>query len=37
MPIFWECDRCTACCRWPDDVHLPDAEITRIAAHLGLT
>ncbi len=37
MPIFWECDRCTACCRWPGQVRLTGAEITRIAAHLGLT
>lgn len=36
MPIFWECDRCTACCRWPGDVRLSDAEISRIAAHLGI-
>lgn len=32
MPIFLECQRCTACCRWPGQVLLSDAEITRIAA-----
>lgn len=36
MPIFWECDRCTACCRWPGDVRLEPGEAERIAAHLGL-
>ena len=37
MPIFWECDRCTACCRWPGQVRLTDADVTRIAAYLQLT
>ena len=32
MPIFWECDRCTAYCRWPGQVRLTDADVTRIAA-----
>jgi len=32
VPIFLECQRCTACCRWPGQVLLSDAEITRIAA-----
>lgn len=36
MPIFYECDRCTACCRWPGDVKLTDAEITRISQFLDL-
>ena len=36
MPIFYECDRCTACCRWPGQVKITTAEITRMAAHLGL-
>lgn len=36
MPIFHECQRCTACCRWPGQVRLDAVEITRIAAHLGL-
>ena len=31
MPIFYECDRCTACCRWPGQVRLTDAEIAKIA------
>ncbi len=37
MPIFWECDRCTACCRWPGQVRVTGAEVTRMAVHLGLT
>jgi Fe-S-cluster containining protein len=37
MPIFWECDRCTACCRWPGQVRLTDEEINRLADHLNLT
>ncbi len=37
MPVFWECQRCTACCRWPGQVRLTDAEISRLAAYLGLS
>ena len=37
VPIFHECQRCTACCRWPGQVRLTDAEIARIAAYLGLS
>jgi Fe-S-cluster containining protein len=36
MPIFYECDRCTACCRWPGQVRLSDSEITGLAAFLGM-
>jgi Fe-S-cluster containining protein len=32
MPIFYECQRCTACCRWPGQVRLTNEEITRLAA-----
>jgi uncharacterized protein len=32
VPIFYECQRCTACCRWPGQVRLSDQEITRLAA-----
>ena len=32
VPIFHECQRCTACCRWPGQVVLTEAEITRLAA-----
>ncbi|MEO5802499.1 MAG: YkgJ family cysteine cluster protein [Verrucomicrobiota bacterium] len=36
MPIFYECQRCTACCRWPGQVVLTDAEITKLAAFKNL-
>ncbi len=35
MPIFLECQRCGACCRWPGQVRLSEAEITRMAAFKG--
>lgn len=34
--IWYQCDRCTACCRWPGDVRVEDDEIGPIAAHLGM-
>ena len=37
MPIFLECERCTACCRWPGQVLLSEAEITRLAAFKGVS
>jgi Fe-S-cluster containining protein len=37
MPIFYECDRCTACCRWPGQVRLRPGETEKMAAHLGLS
>jgi Fe-S-cluster containining protein len=37
MPIFYECDRCTACCRWPGQVKLTGDEIARLAEFLGIT
>ena len=37
MPIFYECDRCTACCRWPGQVKLTDAEITAMARFLSIS
>lgn len=37
MPIFLECDRCTACCRWPGQVRLAEGEVERIAEHVGLS
>lgn len=36
MPVFYECQRCTACCRWPGEVKVTEAEIRRMAAHLGV-
>jgi Fe-S-cluster containining protein len=37
VPIFYECERCTACCRWPGEVRLDDGEIARISAFLGVS
>ncbi len=37
MPVFYECQRCTACCRWPGQVKLTDTEITRLARFRGLS
>lgn len=34
--VHWQCQRCTACCRWPGDVKVSPAEISAIAAHLGM-
>lgn len=36
VPIFLECQRCTACCRWPGQVVLSEPEITRLATFKGL-
>lgn len=36
MPIFRECQRCTACCRWPGDVRVSESEIRAIALHVGI-
>lgn len=33
----YACQRCGNCCRWPGDVRITDAEVTSIAAHLGLS
>ena len=37
MPIYYECQRCTACCRWPGQVRLQEAEISALANFLGMT
>jgi uncharacterized protein len=37
MPVHYECVRCTECCRWPGQVRLTDAEISRLAVFLGLS
>jgi uncharacterized protein len=37
VPIFYECQRCTACCRWPGQVRVSDAEIARMAAFKNLS
>jgi Fe-S-cluster containining protein len=35
--IRYDCQRCTACCRWPGLVKVDDAEIAAIAGFLGLS
>ncbi len=37
MPIFLECQRCTACCRRPGQVRLSNDEITRMAQFKNLS
>lgn len=34
--IFWKCQRCTACCRWPGDVKVDVREVESIATFLGM-
>lgn len=34
---FYQCQRCTACCRWPGFVRITEQEIPRIAQHMGLS
>lgn len=34
--VFYVCQRCTNCCKWPGDVRLEAEEISRIAAFLGM-
>ena len=35
--VFYVCQRCTACCKWPGDVRIEENEIAPIAQFLGLT
>jgi uncharacterized protein len=34
--VYYVCQRCTACCKWPGDVCLETDEVERIAAFLQL-
>ena len=34
--VWYQCDRCTACCKWPGDVRVEDDEIEKIAEYLGM-
>lgn len=36
MATYYDCQRCTACCRWPGEVRLDAGEEDRIAAHMGM-
>lgn len=33
---WYQCDRCTACCKWPGDVKVTDSEIDRIAEFMKM-
>ena len=37
MAVHYECQRCTACCRWPGQVRVTEAQTEAMANHLGLT
>ena len=35
--VFYVCQRCTNCCKWPGDVRIEEDEIAPIATFLGLS
>jgi Fe-S-cluster containining protein len=35
--VHYECQRCTACCKWPGDVRIEPDELAPIAGFLGLS
>jgi len=35
--VYYACQRCTACCKWPGDVRIETDEVARIAEFLKLT
>lgn len=35
--VFYQCQRCGNCCRWPGDVEIEADEVSSIAAHLELS
>ena len=37
LGVYYQCQRCTNCCRWPGFVKVDDADIATIAAQLGLS
>ena len=37
MPVFFDCQRCTACCRWPGQVRITEAEIAALADWIGVS
>jgi Fe-S-cluster containining protein len=36
MTVHYQCQRCTACCRWPGQVKVSEEEVAQIAAFLSL-
>lgn len=37
VQVHYECQRCTACCRWPGEVKIGESEIAALAHFLGLS
>ena len=35
--VWYQCRRCTNCCRWPGQVKLTEADLSRIAEFLGMS
>ncbi|MCX7712179.1 MAG: YkgJ family cysteine cluster protein [Chthoniobacterales bacterium] len=35
--VYYLCERCVNCCKWPGQVKITESEIAQIAAHLGLS
>lgn len=35
--VWYQCQRCTNCCRWPGFVHLQDSDIAAIAKFLEMS
>ncbi|MFV0415496.1 MAG: YkgJ family cysteine cluster protein [Chthoniobacterales bacterium] len=35
--VYYQCQRCTNCCKWPGQVKLTDNDIRQISAFLGLS
>jgi Fe-S-cluster containining protein len=35
--VFYVCQRCTACCKWPGDVRIEEDELAPIAEFLGMS
>ena len=35
--LYYQCQRCTNCCRWPGFVKIDDADISSLARFLGLS
>jgi len=35
--VYYQCQRCTNCCKWPGNVNLTDNDIARLADFLGET
>jgi Fe-S-cluster containining protein len=35
--VYYQCQRCANCCRWPGEVVLTEEDTVRIASHLELS